>query len=39
MLATIYLYVPALLLAITWGHRWNLLYVYVLTWLKDPKPG
>jgi hypothetical protein len=39
MLVTIYLYVPALLLAITWGHRWNLLFVYVLTWLKDPKPG
>ncbi len=24
--------------AITWGHRWNLLFIYVLSWLKDPKP-
>ena len=37
MLATIYLCLPAALMAITWGHRWNLLFIYVLTWLKDPK--
>ena len=38
MLTTIYLYVPALLMLVTWGFRWNLLFVYVLSWLKDPKP-
>jgi hypothetical protein len=38
MLTTIYIYLPAALCVVTWGHRWNLLFVYVLTWLKDPKP-
>lgn len=38
MLATIYLYVPVALFVVTWGFRWNLVYVYVLSWLKDPKP-
>jgi hypothetical protein len=38
MLAVIYLYLPATLLACTWGHAWNPLFRYVLTWLKDPKP-
>jgi hypothetical protein len=37
-LAVIYLYLPTALLLITWGHRWNLLFTYILTWLKDPKP-
>lgn len=35
--ATLYLLMPAFVFAITWGHRWNLLFVYVLSWLKDPK--
>jgi hypothetical protein len=38
MLTTIYFYVPALLMLVTWGFRWNLLYIYLLSWLKDPKP-
>jgi hypothetical protein len=36
-MAIFFLYVPAAIFAITWGHRWNLLFVYVLSWLKDPK--
>jgi hypothetical protein len=38
MLTTIYLYVPVMLMVVTWGFRWNLLFLYVLSWLKDPKP-
>ncbi len=39
MLATIYLYVPVLVLAVVWwGIRWNPIFTYVLAWLKDPKP-
>jgi len=38
MLTTIYVYVPTALMTLAFGHRWNLLFVYVLTWLKDPKP-
>jgi hypothetical protein len=38
MLALIYLYLPTALLVVTWGHRWNILFTYVLSWLKDPKP-
>jgi hypothetical protein len=37
MLAVIYLYLPTVLCVVTFGHRWNLLFVYLLTWLKDPK--
>jgi hypothetical protein len=38
MLAVIYLYLPTVIFVITFGHRWNLLFTYVLSWLKDPKP-
>ena len=36
ILAVIYLYLPTALFVVTWGYRWNLLYTYVLGWLKDP---
>ena len=38
MIAVIYLYVPTVLFVITFGHKWNLLFTYLLTWMKDPKP-
>src|SRR5260370_39315770 len=36
-LSVIYLYVPTALFVLTWGYPWNLLFTYLLTWLKDPK--
>ena len=39
MLAMIYLYLPTALFVLSWGHRWNSLFGYVLSWLKEPKPG
>ena len=38
ILAVIYLYLPMALFVLTFGYRWNLVFIYVLTWLKDPKP-
>jgi hypothetical protein len=39
MLAMIYLYLPTALFVLSCGHRWNPLFEYVLSWLKEPKPG
>ena len=39
MVAVIYLYVPTVLFVITFGHKWNPLFTYLLTWMKDPKPA
>jgi hypothetical protein len=37
MLTVLYLYIPTAIMFVTFGHKWNLLYIFILGWMKDPK--